>query len=356
LLQPGDTLGEGRYEIEGILGKGGMATVFLVRDTRLRVARVLKLLDPELSSRAGLRKRFEVEAHAMARLSHPNIVKVFDVVDDGTHFYIVMELIEGPSVLDEVDKGALPLDEAIPYTIGILKALESAHAAGIIHRDIKPHNLLIGQDGLLRVTDFGIAQCADFADRSVTRTGAVMGTWAFMAPEQRADAKGVDPGADIYRTGSTLYTMVTTLTPPDLFAAEIDPAMYEEVPRPARDIIRRATRYWSWERYPSAQAMREDLEVVLERVRSGKLAAGPSLRLMGHSTTPPPEPEPEPEPQAVAEPPETPSVATPRVAPAKPRVQRVRPRPTPRASTVKKSAAPRLLLVALCAAAAAAWA
>ena len=110
MVQVGDTLGEGRYEVEGVLGKGGMATVFRVRDPRLRIARALKILDPELSARAGLRKRFEVEAHAMAKLNHVNIVRVFDVVDDGSHFYIVMELIGGPSVLDLIDDGRL--DEA----------------------------------------------------------------------------------------------------------------------------------------------------------------------------------------------------------------------------------------------------
>ncbi len=283
MVQVGDTLGEGRYEVEGVLGKGGMATVFRVRDTRLRIARALKILDPELSARAGLRKRFEVEAHAMAKLNHVNIVRVFDVVDDGSHFYIVMELIGGPSVLDLIDDGPMDLDKALSVSAGVLKALTAAHSAGIIHRDIKPHNLLLTEEGDVRVSDFGIAQCADFAGRSVTRTGAVMGTWAFMAPEQRADAKGVDPGADIYSMGATLYAMVTGLTPPDLFAAEIDPAMYEDVPKPVREIIRRATRYWAWERYPSANSMREDLELMKERVSLGQ-AEGIDLRLKDDSS------------------------------------------------------------------------
>ena len=143
MVQVGDTLGEGRYEVEGVLGKGGMATVFRVRDTRLRIARALKILDPELSARAGLRKRFEVEAHAMAKLNHVNIGRVFDVVDDGSHFYIVMELIGGPSVLDLIDDGPMDLDKALSVSAGVLKALTAAHSAGIIHRDIKPHNLLL---------------------------------------------------------------------------------------------------------------------------------------------------------------------------------------------------------------------
>ena len=100
MLEPGQIIGNGRYHVEGILGTGGMATVYRVRDTRLRIARALKVLDPELSARPGLRRRFEVEAHSMAKLSHPNIVKVFDVVDDGANFYIVMEIVEGSSVLD----------------------------------------------------------------------------------------------------------------------------------------------------------------------------------------------------------------------------------------------------------------
>jgi serine/threonine protein kinase len=279
VLAPGDILGEGRYEIRGELGKGGMATVYRVRDTRLRIDRALKVLDPQLSARPGLRRRFEVEAHAMAKLSHPNIVRVFDVVDDGTHFYIVMELIDGPAVLELVDEGPVELGRALRTTAGVLRALQAAHDAKIVHRDIKPHNLLIGTDGAVRVSDFGIAQCADFGKASVTRTGAVMGTWAFMAPEQRADAKSVDSGADIYSTGATLFAMVTGLTPPDLFAADIDPAMYQDVPGPIRDIVKKATRYWSWERYGSADEMREDIEVVLGRVLEGRSLAGLDLKL-----------------------------------------------------------------------------
>jgi serine/threonine protein kinase len=273
-----------------------MATVYRVRDTRLRISRALKLLDPELSVRPGLRQRFEVEAHAMAKLSHPNIVRVFDVVDDGVHFYIVMELIEGPTVIDKVDEGPLDLEPALRITKGVLAALEAAHAANIIHRDIKPHNLLLfnGESSEVRVSDFGIAQCGDFADRSITKTGAVMGTWAFMAPEQRADAKGVDPRADIYSVGATLFAMVTGLTPPDLFAADIDPVMFEDVPKPVREIVRKATRYWSWERYGSARVMRHDIELVLERVIQGDGFAGLDLRLKEESTpeAPPLAPEP----------------------------------------------------------------
>ena len=279
VLEPGQIIGNGRYHVEGILGSGGMATVYRVRDTRLRIARALKVLDPQLSARPGLRQRFEVEAHSMAKLSHPNIVKVFDVVDDGANFYIVMEIVEGSSVLEKTNDGPMELKPALEITLGVLRALEAAHAAKIIHRDIKPHNLLIAEDGSVRVSDFGIAQCADFGDRSMTRTGAVMGTWAFMSPEQRADAKGVEPASDIYSTGATLYAMVTGLTPPDLFAADIDPAMYKDVPPPVREIIKSATRYWAWERYSSADDMASDVELVLARVKSGRGLAGLELKL-----------------------------------------------------------------------------
>ena len=219
-----------------------MATVYRAYDRHLKVYRAIKHLSPALIRHEKVRARFASEAQLLALMEHPNIVRIFDVsLEEGC---IVMELVEGGSLVDRLlSEGAMPPEEAVRVTIGVLRALEAAHERGVVHRDIKPHNVLLTETGEVKVTDFGVARLIHRSDDSMTRTGATMGTWAFMAPEQRADAKTADERADIYSTGATLYALLTAETPRDLFAAEIDPAMLERIPPSLRSVVQAATTY-----------------------------------------------------------------------------------------------------------------
>jgi serine/threonine protein kinase len=251
------TLADGRYELFEVIGTGGMATVYRGRDHRLGVLRAIKVLAPAYAKKKRVRARFEAEARTMAVLDHPNIVRVYDVGSNDKTAWIVMELVEGGSLLDRIDGPGVLVDDALSITGSILEALDIAHGHGVVHRDIKPHNILMSTDGIVRITDFGIARSGGPTEESFTKTGTIMGTWAFMAPEQRVNAKGVDHTADIYGVGATLFSMATRKTPMDLFAADLDPEMLSAVPEPLLSLIRKSTRYNREERYPSAKAMLE---------------------------------------------------------------------------------------------------
>ncbi len=211
-------LANGRYRLLEPLGVGGMASVYKAWDERLRCHRAVKLLSPEMASKANLRKRFEAEAQTMARLHHPNIVDVQDVGSDGERLFIVMEYVPAGSLMDYLNaNGPMPPRMAVEALLPVLAALQEAHDNGVVHRDVKPHNVLVTMGGRPKVTDFGIARITS-EDMSMTKTGSVMGTWGFMAPEQRISARKVDGRADVYAAASTLYCLLTNETPVDLFA------------------------------------------------------------------------------------------------------------------------------------------
>ena len=263
------TFADGRYELFEPIGSGGMATVYRAHDHRLGVARAIKVLLPSYASKDRVRARFEAEARTMAVLDHPNIVRVYDVGASEETAWIVMELVEGGSLLDKIGEFGIDENDCLKVTAQVLEALAVAHAHGVVHRDIKPHNVLLSKTGLVRITDFGIARCAGLTEDSFTKTGTVMGTWAFMAPEQRVNAKGVDHTADLYGTGATLFTMCTGQTPMDLFAADLAPDMLSRVPETLEPIIRRATRYNREERYPNAASMLEAVQTALDGLAFG---------------------------------------------------------------------------------------
>jgi serine/threonine-protein kinase len=214
-VEPGHALG-GRYEIVDELGEGGMATVFRARDRELRRDVAIKVLFPHLARRADVVRRFDREARAAAGLEHPNILRVYDV-GGGTEAggdppFIVMELVRGNSLKDEIDARG-PLFAELCACAGALlaDALVVAHAAGVIHRDVKPANVMVAQGGRLLLADFGVARVDD-DDSVVTRTGALLGTPAFMAPEQATGAE-VDARSDVYSLGATLYQLATGVLP-----------------------------------------------------------------------------------------------------------------------------------------------
>ena len=232
-----------------------MATVYLGHDERLDVQRAIKVLSPLLAARPEIRARFETEARTMAKLQHPNIVSVQDVGTDGDRVYLVMELVETGSLIDLLDRrGAMAPKDACDAVIAILLGLQVAHARGVVHRDIKPHNVLVTPDGNYKVADFGIAHVTG-GDRSATRTGMAMGTLSYMAPEQRTNAKQVDGRADLYAVSATFYALLTNKEPFELHAVDHQDEIFDGLPRVVVDIMKRASRFRAEDRYPDAATM-----------------------------------------------------------------------------------------------------
>src|SRR5271167_3131264 len=202
----------GRYELRNQIARGGTAQVYLARDLILGRAVALKVLFPELSTDHTFVERFRREAQAAANLSHPNIVPVFDWGQSDSTYFIVMEYVDGEA-LSAIIRTQAPLDQTQAASISsdIAKALSYAHRHGVVHRDVKPGNVLITSDGQVKVTDFGIARAMG-SDEQVTQTGLVMGTATYFSPEQ-AQGLEVDQRSDIYSLGVVLYEMLTGKPP-----------------------------------------------------------------------------------------------------------------------------------------------
>ena len=210
MLKTGMIIAE-RYEIVGKIGTGGMADVYKAMDHKLNRFVAVKVLKPEFREDTTFIKKFRSEAQAAAGLTHPNIVNVFDVGDDGGVYYIVMELIEGITLKEYISKkGRLSIKEATSIAIQVSMGLEAAHSHGIVHRDVKPQNIIISTDGKVKVTDFGIARAAS----SNTISSNVMGSVHYSSPEQVRGGYS-DEKSDIYSLGITLYEMVTGRVPFD---------------------------------------------------------------------------------------------------------------------------------------------
>ena len=200
-----------RYLIERTLGRGGMATVFLAHDRELQRPVALKVLADHLTGDAAVRKRFLREARLAARLSHPNVVQVFDAGDADGRSYIVMEYVPGETVADVLARcGNVTAVEAVDLVGQAAEGLQHAHEQGLVHRDVKPQNLLVRADGCVKVADLGIARAAE-ATR-LTERGTILGTAAYLAPEQAAGEE-VTAAADIYSLGAVLYQLLTGRTP-----------------------------------------------------------------------------------------------------------------------------------------------
>jgi eukaryotic-like serine/threonine-protein kinase len=264
-----------RYRLESKLGSGGMSTVYLALDETLERRVAIKVLHREMTDQPDQLERFRRESRAVAQLSHPNVVAVIDAGDDaGHHPYIVFEYVEGETLKERIDRfGRLPLDEAAAYTIEIGRGLQAAHLAGMVHRDVKPQNVLIDADGRAKVTDFGIALSQE--SDGLTKTGRVLGTTDYVSPEQ-AMGREVDARSDIYSLGILLYEMLIGDVP---FKAEtlVGVAM-KHVNEPLPDVqsrrpgtsaalaavVDRATQKEPKKRYPDMGAMLADLEGALE--------------------------------------------------------------------------------------------
>ncbi|WP_432984146.1 protein kinase domain-containing protein [Dactylosporangium sp. CA-233914] len=201
-----------RYELRSVIGRGGMADVWLAVDGRLGRPVAVKMLHDDGGADPSLAERFKREAHTAARLSHPSIVAVYDVgVDDRTP-YLVMELVQGHSLADELATGPLDPQRAVRIAEQVCDALAAAHDAGVVHRDVKPANILIGDEGGVKVCDFGIARITDRAQTALTAPATVIGTSSYMAPEQVL-GQPVDARTDLYALGCVLYAMLAGRPP-----------------------------------------------------------------------------------------------------------------------------------------------
>jgi len=228
-----ETVAGGRYRLERTLGHGGMASVYLAQDSELERSVAVKILAQHLAADDTLRRRFVRESRLAARLAHPNVVSVFDAGEDDGVPFIVMEYVEGETVADLLlRRGKLPPAEAVEIVIQACAGLEHAHRAGLVHRDVKPQNVLVTPDGTVKVADFGIAWAAE--STRLTEAGTLLGTAAYLAPEQTADGE-ITPATDVYSLGVVLYELLAG-RPPYVVESVADLAAPRTLPPPLANV------------------------------------------------------------------------------------------------------------------------
>ncbi|UJP40534.1 Stk1 family PASTA domain-containing Ser/Thr kinase [Cellulomonas palmilytica] len=293
MVDSGPRLLAGRYEVGELIGRGGMAEVHIGHDTRLGRTVAIKILRSDLARDPSFQNRFRREAQAAAALNHPAIVAVYDTGEDVVteptgvvaHVpFIVMEYVEGHTVRDILrDGAAVPIEEAVEITIGVLSALEYSHHAGIVHRDIKPANVMLTPTGAVKVMDFGIARAVADSAATMTATQAVIGTAQYLSPEQ-ARGEQVDARSDLYSTGCLLFELLTGRPPftgDSLVsvayqhvreAAPVPSSLASDVPESLDRITMKSLTKDREARYSNAAEFRADLEAVL---RGGVVSAPP---------------------------------------------------------------------------------
>jgi serine/threonine-protein kinase len=253
----GETIAE-RYEVEELVGTGGMSSVYKARDKLLERNVALKILHDQYTSDDEFVERFKREARAVAQLSHPNIVTVIDRGEDGGRQFIVFEYIDGENLKERlVRSGRLPVRDALELALQVARGLEFAHENGLVHRDVKPQNVLLNGDGRAKVTDFGIARSLDVD--GVTQTGTVLGTSNYIAPEQ-ASGERVDEHTDVYSLGVVLYELLAG-----------------DVPFPGENFVTVALKHVN-EPPPSLLDVRKDLPLRVAAVVDRALAKDPQHR------------------------------------------------------------------------------
>lgn len=286
----------GKYKLLGHIGSGGMSSVYLAEHTKMRDLRAIKVLPQSKLGKSSYLARFQQEAKAIASLNHPNIVRAYDIDNQGDTHYIVMEYVDGDDLQAIVKKkGPLPFDKAAYYISQAALGLQHAHDAGLIHRDVKPANVLVRKDGKVKILDLGLALFADDAQSSLTidYNDKVLGTADYLAPEQALNSHAVDQRADLYGLGCTLYFLLTGHPPfPDGSIAQRIAKHQKEMPKEIRKIrpdcpgelegicwklLQKDPKF----RYASAQQTADALDAWLARYRVAVAAgvSGSSLRL-----------------------------------------------------------------------------
>ena len=249
----------GRYKVEGVLGKGGMGEVQLATDTRLnRKVAIKRMLGDAAKSRTAV-SRFLIEAKSIAALNHPNIVQIYDYGRDKDGPFLILEYVDGNSLLDKCHNGALTLELAVDLTCQLCDGLGKAHESGIIHRDIKPANVLMTKDGVPKLTDFGLAK-DEASDSGLSVAGAVLGTLDFMPPEQRKDVALTDSRSDLWSLAATLYQMVTGKSPKVI--------RLNDLPASLQSVLGKALEDKPNDRYQSAAEFRNALRQVMDESRA----------------------------------------------------------------------------------------
>ena len=281
----------GDYELLEELGRGGMGVVYLARQMNLNRQLAVKMILRGPLASQGDRERFLAEAQAAARLDHVGIVPVYQVGEEGGRMYFSMKYIKGPTLSDLLQAGPLPPQTAAQLLAKVCRAIDFAHQSGVLHRDLKPSNILIDEDGEPHVTDFGLAKRIT-DPHNMTNSGAVVGTPAYMSPEQAAGNRSVGPISDVYSLGAILYHMLTG-QPPFQAASPVDAVMkvLEQDPVPPRQLNRGVDRDLELIavrclqkppdlRYDSAGALAADLEAFLnhEPIAARKAASHRSFR------------------------------------------------------------------------------
>ena len=285
---------DGRYLVLSRLGTGGMAAVYLAEDQELGRRIAIKILDDRHANDAGFLERFRREAQNAASLSHPNIVAIYDRGEAEGSSYIAMEYLDGPTLKELiVRQGPLPIPVAVDYVRQILAAVGFAHRNGIVHRDIKPHNVLVGDDGRCKVTDFGIARSGA---SEMTEVGSIVGTAQYLSPEQ-ARGGPISPASDLYSVGVVLYELLTGTVP---FAGEqpleiamkhlsgvpAAPSTHRRgIPHELDVIVLRALAKSPTDRYRSAEAFDTELAAFSRGAgASGETEAAATALLSGATT------------------------------------------------------------------------
>jgi len=265
-------LADGRYILVRHVAEGGTAHVYLGYDTWTETWRAVKTLLPDYARRPALRHRFEREAATMKTLSHDNIIAVYDAGIEAETVFMVMEYAEGGSVIDWVERnGPMPPRMATNVVLELCRGIDAAHRQGVIHRDIKPQNLLVDRHGVCKVTDFGIAQVLE--DTRMTMTGTVMGTMGYMAPEQNESAKHADERADVYSIAATFYTLAKGEAATHLFMA--DDQDFDGLPDRLVEIIQTGSQYKREQRYQTVREMMSELEGALRLLAPDPLDTPP---------------------------------------------------------------------------------
>lgn len=280
-----------RYEIESRIAVGGMGIVYRARDERLGRTVALKILKDHLAHDERFVERFRREARSVASLGHPNIAALYDYGEDGDRHYIVMECVEGRDLAQVLrDEGRLSPERATHIAHQVCAALGAAHASGIVHRDVKPANILLGPDDTVKVTDFGIARAA--GDSTLTATGSILGTAHYLAPEQAA-GETPSPATDVYAMGVVLFEMLTGATPfeGDSPVAVATRHLHETVPAPSSlapdvpaaldAVVLRATAKEPIERFAGGAAF----AAALEEARAGRVGAVPAAAPLSAAAT-----------------------------------------------------------------------